>query len=72
MTTYTILTSPDCQPCKVLKSKLQSRNDITWIDTSTKDGEIMAIMEEVFTLPTLITEDGRKITGLNQILKEIK
>jgi arsenate reductase-like glutaredoxin family protein len=68
----TIFTGPNCPKCRLLKTKFEKKGGIRWVDTSTTDGQAEALVEEIYTLPTLVVEDGKKINTLTEIMSVVE
>lgn len=61
-----ILTSDTCEPCKVIKTVLGERGDISFLNLNTQEGVDMARKYGVRSVPTLI-KDGKVVTGQHNI-----
>ena len=69
-----IYTGPRCPTCMMLKERLKNnpnQSKISWKDVSDPTHNADAIMDDVFMLPTAITENGQKFTGVDIIIRVV-
>ena len=58
---------PQCPECEKLRPWIPT-NGVRIIDTSTDDGYVEALFNEVYSIPTAIS-DGHRFTGFQQCYK---
>lgn len=71
-----LFTKPGCQKCIDLKVRMERSSIISpeFVDATSVDGMALGAFHEILkeTFPVLVAGDGRIVTGVVNILRELK